>query len=700
MPQRLRSTGPGGKETLQSLESAPAPVRGLGPAETMRALTLITLLGLAACSGEEEAATESGLSPVPEATTKQLPPTARPSQVEQFLADLQAVRHPSDGAGTARLIEGDTPRVGEAGRWLLEYEAGPLGVAQGGSVFLMVDPFWGWSAPQDLAPEAVGFTRVTTEAEGLVLTTEVLQAPLMRIEIGGRELRPGETLRIEYGAGPVGARADRHAERGARLWLAVDGDGDGVRAVLPDSPSVQVLPGPPSRLNLTVTSTARPGETVRLVLAVLDEVGNANLPLTGSVELIGDSLPSSLAQHFPVQLGGIGQHTVEFEAPGEGIYRLEGVATVGQQRLPALSNPLRVSARAEPIIWADLHGHSNLSDGTGLPEDYFSYARDVAGLDVVALTDHDHFGVLFLDQNPTMWEEIRSQVEAFHEPERFVTLLGYEWTNWIHGHRHVLYFGNEGPLISSLDEKARDPAGLWRELRGHDAMTFAHHSAGGPIATNWDYPPDPELEPVTEVMSVHGSSEALDSPARIYSPLPGNFVRDALERGYRLGFVGSGDGHDGHPGLPQLSPWYGYRPPASDGSGERLGKGGLAALIGAPRTRTGVGAALRERRTYATSGPRILLEARLASHRQGSAIAAQTLPENPQLSLTIAGTAPLTRLELIRSGNPPRPLSLDGAGLDYQGSHELRDLRPGEYLYVRVEQADGGLAWSSPFFLD
>ncbi|MDP6838799.1 MAG: CehA/McbA family metallohydrolase, partial [Planctomycetota bacterium] len=673
----------------------------------MRTLSLFLLLALAACDGGDGSATKpdsaGGGSHNQAGHTAQgdhLPPTARPSQVEQFLADLEAVRHPSDGAGLARLLAGDTPRVGESGRWLLEFEAGPLGVAQGGSVFLMVDPFWGWSAPQDLNPSAPGFTRVETEAPGLVLTTEVLQAPLLRIGIGGRELRAGETITIEYGAGPAGARADRHAERGARLWLAVDGDGDGVRAVLPDSPTVDVLPGPPARLNLTVTSTTQPGENARLVLAVLDEVGNANLSLEGTVELSGGEAPPSLAEHFPLKLEGSGQQTIEFQAPQAGIYRFAAVAHVGQQQFPALSNPLRVSADQDSIIWADFHGHSNLSDGTGLPQDYFAYARDVAGLDVVALTDHDHFGVLFLDQNPTMWEEIRTEVAAFNAPGRFVTLLGYEWTNWIHGHRHVLYFGSEGAVISSLDERARDPAGLWGALRGKNAMTFAHHSAGGPIATNWDYAPDPELEPVTEVMSVHGSSEALDSPARIYSPLAGNFARDALERGYRLGFVGSGDGHDGHPGLPQLSPWYGYRPPAKDGTGERMGKGGLAALIGAERTRPSVSAALRARRTYATSGPRILLDAKLEGHGQGAAIAAQSLPRTARLELSIFGTAPLSRLELIRSGKPPQALDLAGSGLDYSGSHELRALGPGEYLYIRVQQVDGGLAWSSPFFLD
>jgi hypothetical protein len=655
----------------------------------MRLLPLVLLLGLSdsSCGGD----------PGP---GQGLPPTARPLQVEQFLEDLRTERHPSDGGGRAVLLEGGTPRVGEAGRWLLQYEAGPLGIRVGGSVYLMVDPFWGWDPPQDLETEAPGFTRVATEAEGITLKTEVLQAPLFRIVIGGRDLREGETISVEYGAGPAGARADRHAERGARLWFAVDGDGDGVRAVLPDSPTVNVLPGPPARLNLTLTSTARPGEPARLVVALLDGVGNANLRVEGTLELLEEGSFPELAEHFPLKWNGLGQSTIEFNAPGEGLYRVQVRARVGGRTFPALSNPFRVSLNAPSVLWADLHGHSNFSDGTGLPEDYFAYARDVAGLDVVALTDHDHFGVLFLDQNPTMWEEIRAQVRAFHDPGRFVTLLGYEWTNWIHGHRHVLYFSDEGDVISSLDETANDPARLWKALRGRNAITFAHHSAGGPIATNWDFAPDPHLEPVTEVMSVHGSSEAWDSPSRIYSPLAGNFVRDALDRGYRLGFVGSGDGHDGHPGLSHLSPWYGYRPPGPDGAGELLGKGGLAALVGAERTRSSVRAALSARRTYATSGTRVLMEAHLEGYPMGSAIPADDLPDRATLAIAIAGTAELTRLEVIRSSSAPAIIDLAGGGPDYSGEVILRDLRAGEYVYIRLQQADGGLAWSSPFFLE
>jgi hypothetical protein len=357
------------------------------------------------------------------------------------------------------------------------------------------------------------------------------------------------------------------------------------------------------------------------------------------------------------------------------------VRAVGPGGLAAESNPLFVDPHAPRLLWADLHGHSSLSDGTGTPEDFYRYARDVAGLDVAALTDHDHWGIPFLDESPALWREIGAAAARFHEPGRFVTLLGFEWTNWVHGHRHVLYFEDEGPLLSSLDEATDDPAELWRALRGRPALTFAHHSAGGPVATNWAFAPDPVLEPVTEVASVHGSSEALDAPVLIHEPVPGNFVRDALGKGYRLGFVGSGDSHDGHPGLAHLaSP-----------------SGGLAAVFAREPTREAVLAALRARHCYATNGPRIYLRASLGGRPMGSEVP----PGSQRLRAAVLAPGDLERVDVVRGPGVAFALRLaeDDARREASLEETLDDLRPGEAVYVRVVQRDGGAAWSSPFFV-
>lgn len=612
------------------------------------------------------------------------PPAARQDLVDMLKEDLRASRHPSDGGGSARLATDGgppvAPIVATPGRWTLVYEAGPLGIAQGGTIFLQASPFWGWSSPQVADENWYGFTEVTTAAEGVTLVPRTVAPELLAIEVKGRALEAGEQVRIVYGAGSRGAIADRYAERGSRFWIAVDGDGDGVRALLPDSPQVEVRPAGAARLHVVLPSTARPGETVNLTVAVLDASGNAGVEVAGDVTFVDPPGGVEVPQRIRLARANRGRITVPVVVREPGTYRLRAT---GPEGLAAESNPLEVSEKGPRIRWGDLHGHSNLSDGTGLPEDYFQYARDVAALDVVALTDHDHWGMQFLDRHPELWKQIRTQTKRFHEPHRFVTLLGYEWTNWIHGHRHVLYFSDGGEVHSSLDAETETPAGLWKALKGHDALTIAHHSAGGPVAINWAYAPDPLLEPVTEVVSVHGSSEAMDSPARIYDAVPGNFVRDALDRGYRLGFLGSGDSHDGHPGNAHLAG----------------PTGGLAAILTEELTREGILEALRTRRVYATSGARIILRTSLGSVRMGGVLSTRSHGSTHDLAVRVIGTAPLAGVDVIRSGTLLDRLPGDGAR-ELTAVRSLTGLRAGEYVYVRVEQEDGALAWSSPVFID
>ncbi len=617
---------------------------------------------------------------------------AHPDIAESLRLDLDTPRHASDGGGRAWIeeaweMQGDQSftaaarnevgepvfRAGGRGRFRVIYEAGPLGVAPRGFVFLQVSPFWDWDDPQTTWEDAPGYTRVSTEAEGVTLDAFFAASQLLAIEIGERAITEGERIEIVYGAGPAGAEVDRYAERSARLWIAVDGDGDGVRGLLDDSPTVEVRSNNPVRLVVTTPSTAEPGDTVRVTLALLDDMGNAGAPFDGTIELDapdGLDLPATVA--LAPEDGG--RTTIDGTATRSGTFRLLARVETPDGPIESESNPLVVRAGIRPVLWADLHGHSQLSDGTGTPDDFYRYARDVAALDVAALTDHDHWGMRFLDANPQMWQQIRDAVERYHEPGRFVTLLGYEWTSWIQGHRHVLYFAGDGEVLSSVDPRYERPDQLWAALAGKPALTFAHHSAGGPISTNWTFAPPPEIEPVTEIASVHGSSEALDAPSSIYSPVPGNFVRDVLRIGYRFGFIGSSDSHDGHPGLAGIA---------------SAGASGTAAIHARERTREAVLEALRARDTYATNGPRIHLEVSL-----------ERAPGEPTSTLRyrVAGTAAIERIDFIRSA---LTASVSGDGeRDLDGERRIPNLMPGEFLYLRVVQSDGGAAWSSPFYAD
>jgi len=631
---------------------------------------------------------------------------ARVETVASLQADLAAERHPGDGGGRAFLravtrwpgnarapgerVElgsgGDgAPRleVGDRARFEIVYEAGPLGAEPGAMLFLQPSPFWGWEVPQGIDPERPAYTTVRLSGADDDLETELLGGELLGVPLP-EGLAPGQQVELVYGAGPLLAGLDRYAEREARIWLALDADGDGVRGLVDESPLLDVAAGPAALLQLRGPSTARAGTAVRYRLSVLDPRGNAGTRYAGAVRLRSEPPGLELPETLELEARAGGLAGFEAVAPEPGVYRIHAEATPpGLGPLEAVSNPLVVGRAGGPQLWGDFHGHSQLSDGTGTPEDYFRYARDVAALDAVALTDHDHWGMRFLDARPALWERIRQATADFHDPGRFVTVLGYEWTSWLHGHRHVLHFAEDGPLLSSLDPRYETPAQLWQGLAGLPALTFAHHSAGGPISTNWAYPPDPVLEPVTEVTSVHGSSEAPDAPSPIYAPVPGNFVRNALNAGYRLGFLGSGDSHDGHPGLTHLA------------AGSSAPLGGLAALLTGERSREAVLAALRQRHVYATNGPRIWLRVHIDGRPMGSVI--EPSEGLQQLEIEAVGEAPIERVDLVRSGHVAR---VEGEGdLAVSVSREIPALAPGEYHYVRVVQSDGGAAWSSPIFV-
>jgi hypothetical protein len=329
------------------------------------------------------------------------------------------------------------------------------------------------------------------------------------------------------------------------------------------------------------------------------------------------------------------------------------------------------------VLWGDLHIHSALSDGTGSPADLLDYARFVAGLDVAAVTDHDAHGLFPLAQRGG-WAMVREAARSRSDPGRFVTILGYEWTSWTHGHRNVYYPELSGEVFAFADSATDAPRKLWKRIAPDGGMTIPHHPGGGPVPVDWTQPSDEERERVVEICSIHGSSEAWGVERGIYSPVPGASVRDALSLGHRLGILASGDTHDGHPGRRSRGA------PAN----------GLVAFRAADRTRDAVWNALFDRRVYGTSGPRIQLHTTWGGHWPGS-ILSET-PDEP-VHVRVVAPEPVETIELIgRRGVLARAY---GGGRRVERSFdEVRGLAPGDWFYVRVGLADGEVAWDSPYF--
>jgi len=595
-----------------------------------------------------------------------------------------------DGRGTATVEPADPVRISSRGSWRIDFTAAEPGIAVGGSVLLQISPFWGWTAPQTTQPSYPGYVSVRTDAGATTLAVHANPGQhQVWAAVEGAPLAPGSRVTFVYGDTSSGAhpeaaaRADRFAEEEEEFLVKVDGDGDGYAFAIPESPSIDVLPGPAARLLVTGPSFARPGDAIELRVAVVDVRRNRATDFTGAVRLRSLDPGIEHPERIEIRREHRGAVAVPARAVMPGVARV--LATDEDEDLAlSVSNPVLVTERDLPyrLYWGDLQIHTGLSDGTGMPETVYQYAREVAGLDVAAITDHDAHGVFALDEAPAVWDRLARAAREAHEPGRFVTFLGYEWTSWTHGHKHVLYLDDEAPLLSNRDAATSDPPGLWSRLPRGRAITVSHHTLGSPVPTDWTHH-DPVFEPVVEIVSVHGSSEGKGAPMAVRGAREGHGVRDALARGYRLGFVGSGDTHNGHPGMGD---------PAAP-------LGGVAGIYAPELTREAVFEAIRERRVYASSGPRVILDFTLNNLMMGSVVRLDDPGAERVLHMEAYSPIRIESRELIKNG---RVILREPVG-DLRTVLEVEDPEPardGDRYYVRLGLLHEQMVWSSPIFVE
>jgi len=582
-----------------------------------------------------------------------------------------------DGSGRASVIPDNPVQAGSYHTWTVTYTASETGISKGGGVVFHIPPFWGWSPPQNTVPDRPGYISVSCSDKSLKPDIQINSAnKYVLTRFNNAPLYPGQQVHLVYGAGAAGARTDIYAEKKERFYIKVDGNGDGYFTPIADHPRIDILPGPAAGFKVTAPSQVVSGRSFSVRVAAVDHGHNWNRAFRDKIML------TSSPEGISCSPGDFDNNSCLFVCSTRKTGTFVLTATGKNNTLGGKSNPV-VSTKTPPrfnLYWGDIHGHSRLSDGTGTAADYFTYARFASGLDMTALTDHDAWGFDRLDNHPEIWEFIKKETETHNRPGRFITFPGYEYTNWTSGHMHVLFKGEPAPLFSSANPQYDNPDKLWQALAGCRAITVPHHPGGGPIGTDWNYY-NPEFTFLAEICSIHGNSETADAPRGIYKPQPGAFVRDALDRGYRLGIIASGDTHNGHPGMGD---------PSSP-------TGGLVAVYAKTLTRDAVWEALKKRRVYGTSGKRIILDFRINGHMMGGTI--QTEPRTPvHIDFGITGTDRLKLVEIIKNGKSIRHWSWTAPSF----SATLIDRYPssGDYYYLRVVQQDDHLAWSSPIWVE
>jgi len=348
------------------------------------------------------------------------------------------------------------------------------------------------------------------------------------------------------------------------------------------------------------------------------------------------------------------------------------------------------------LYWGDVHTHTNLSDGTGTPDQLLTCARDAAHLDFVVVTDHDFGNGPPWRMSQAAWNQIQDKADQFTVEGKFVAIAGYEWTSqakyWtevgpnkpserlfpgppkFYNHKNAYFPARVEHIFSAKDAAYYMPDLLAEAVRQHGGLVQNNHPfAFGDSETRdqWEYAPRHSAVIVNTEMG----PDTNRYQGKTYQLNWEQAVCEFLSKGGKTGFVGGSDSHEGKPAA-------------------------RTAVLAEALTREAIFEGLRKRSNYAVSHARIALDFRIDGHRMGEEIVTE---EKPQIAISVTGTAPIAELAIIRDGSVLHRLTPKTPQVQF--TYRDESFQQASYYYVRVVQTDAdehgnpSRAWSSPIWV-
>ncbi len=603
-----------------------------------------------------------------------------------------------DGEGTTRINQ-QTLVVGSDVQLELAYTVGSSGIAEGGALRFFIPE--SWSPPHVENPDKPGHVIATASSADVRLSVdchlpgrgayaysnELRHHHESFVRVMSGLLKCGDTITVTY-TGTVQPYVQSSADfrNEVRAWytpalplgMSTDADGDGTFwPIAPErSHQVEVVASEPTALTVVVPSIIQTNEPFDINVAALDEHRNPARSYQGTLEFsivpLEEGIASKGTMPGSVAVGKADDGCLYLEDGGRietpGYYAIHVRDTSAE--IESTSNPVHVTGE-EPsyhVFWGDLHTHHRRCDGLRTFEEASRHARDIAGLDCVALSPHACY--ITDGDLADLWRVD----EGFHEPGRFVPIFSYEWAAAGQGAGHsVIYSRTAMPLCLRAwggGNVVRGRPAFYELLDQHklDVVEVPHHVRG--VTQR-----DPRYQKAIEIYSQWGSHE------------PG--VVANFNDGLMACVIGASDNHTGQPGLQPISNRWAIH----------HHYGGLTAFLAPRLTREDLFTAIDARRCYATATCRILADFQVDGHPMGDHF---TLPSPKQprtVTLEAAASVPITNVILIRNGrsirtwSPNRPVvRLEHKDADPFGG-------PTDYYYFRIVCDETRRAWLTPIWV-
>src|SRR5450830_1149097 len=327
------------------------------------------------------------------------------------------------------------------------------------------------------------------------------------------------------------------------------------------------------------------------------------------------------------------------------------------------------------IYFGGMHSHTNLSDGTGTPQQAYDSAK-AAGADFMAITDHSNWfdgdsatvAANLAGGPSTEWATLKAAADANNVPGTFVGIAGYEMT-WSGGPGHINTFNTVG--YDTRTHKDMTLTAYYAQLALYPQSISQLNHPGTTFGTFDDFAHwTAEADAVVNLVEV-GNGEGVVHQAGYFPSY--QYYQMALDKGWHVAPSNNQDNHKGN--------WM-------------FANDARTVVLAPELTRDAIFEAIRQKRVYATEDKDLRVTYYLNGAVMGSSL---DNPSTLDFSITFGDaetTDIITKVSVIANGGVVVASTNPNTN---QGTWNFTmPTDPYSFYYVRIDQADTDVAVTAP----
>ena len=342
----------------------------------------------------------------------------------------------------------------------------------------------------------------------------------------------------------------------------------------------------------------------------------------------------------------------------------------------------KVADVARNLYFGQLHSHTNLSDGQGTIDEAYTYAKNQAKVDFLAVTDHsnsfdnDTQASIADGSMSTKWNTGLAAADKYNEDGVFTALYAYEMT-WSAGtgkYGHMNTFNTPG--FETRTNAAMDLKSYYNALKTQEQSVSQFNHPGTTFGDFVDFGfYDEQVDELITLIEVGNG----DGPIRGSGHFPSyEYYTRALDKGWH---VAPTNNQDNHKGL-----WGNANTARTVIEAEEL-------------TRESLYEAIRERRVYSTEDENLEISYELNGATMGSILSEQSEANVVVTVLDPDAGDTIDKIQLITDGGRVAHEVTNVNATEKEWKLTFTPDASSTYYYVKVVQGDKDIAVTAPVWI-